>query len=259
MLRPLLSALLIALAASTTAYATPFFTHYTVNMDKGSLGVVGIVKFESTANGGGSSFPDQVDGDGSTTIIDQVFGSSDLRTQGLLMGLSIEDQQVPNFAASDTLVAELPPVIKHVVMFMSVPAAQAADGVDFSNLFSNFAEADVISWLQIVGIDGVAGVGQLAFDEAFTLLQGFADGAHEMFDPSNESVIDAWFDIPVAGPDGLPFSVVSFTAGSLVGNGVVTQTDGADGATVPEPTSLSLLGLGFAGIGFARKLKAKAA
>lgn len=238
---------LLALAAVAPASAG-FVTQYTVNMDAGTLPVSGIVKFETVLNGGGSSWSDFVDGggdSGSQTVINQLFASETPRLTALLMGLTYEGYPVPYYGPE--ISGPVPDAKKHLVLFMSNAAAAVATGNEFSALFPGYAEDDVASWLEVVGLLGVAGVGQEVFDEKSALLDGFAEAAKNMTIPESmgDPTTSAWFAIPapqvVTG--STDFTVVMFSTGTQVGSGTVLQT----GSAVPEPgTWMSLLGGGLA-------------
>ncbi|MBS0263084.1 MAG: hypothetical protein JSS02_14160 [Planctomycetes bacterium] len=224
-------AILGTASADAAVISSGYYTHYNVHMDPGTLSVTGIVKFEQTTNGGGSSWPNRVAGGGSEgadTTIDQVFASNTPRISAFFMGMSYT-----GYAGTDFPDYPNPPDVgindKHLVLFVSNAAAAGMLGQSFETVFAGYQESDVISWLEIVGQKGVDTVGQEAFNLAANSLGQFASDAAEL-NPS------AWFDIPgTQAVDPGQFTVVSFSEGTQVGSGTVTQTGSAP---VPEPSSL---------------------
>src|SRR5262245_15801645 len=93
MTKKLLIFFTLALAAVVPAravivYPTTYYTQYVVDLT-GPLAVDGIVTFDRTATGGSVSWPSFLSG-GSTTVLEDVFGSPEPRISALLMGVAYD-------------------------------------------------------------------------------------------------------------------------------------------------------------------------
>ncbi len=239
-------ALGVMLIAGGSARAD-FTTTYETTMNPGTLSIGGIVLFEKTATGGSTSWPYFVNGGsevanfsagpnliglGTTTIFTNGFPSADPKTSAFAVGVSYDGFTGGSFPTPDAL-SDIAGDTKHLVVFTNTAFAASIAGQDFSA--SGYDEAQVISWVEVVGQLGVAGVGQTTFDENFAMLSGFADAA---------DAAEAWFAIPTAGSEGLSYAVTSFSSGVGVGNGIVTQNI----TRTPEPSGIVLALAGIAGM-----------
>jgi len=247
-MRKLLTLLAVLLYAGTDDAGTAeagvlsgsYFTHYTVDLSVDSDSVNGIVKFESAANSGQTSWPDFLQGGAGTQKIDQVFPSFEPLLEGLLLGMSYE--------GTPDIVYEPQSSQSHLVMFMSNEAAALADGQSFESLFAGYMESDIIHALEVVGLIGSAVVGEDEFNIQYDMLAGFANSVRTIF--STNGSINGWFSIPgTQAVDPGQFKVVMFSDGQGIGSGTVTQ-DNRGPAAVPEPSTFALFGLGGVGLAF---------
>lgn len=113
----------------------------------------------------------------------------------------------------------------HLVALMSEAAASVADGAEWSSLFGDAGEADLIDAL-ISPFEG---------DNHQTLHEFVTERASAI--PTDGATVSAWF---APGDD---FKVLAFSTGQVIGSGTSNfETFGP--AAVPEPASLALASLG---------------
>lgn len=86
---------------------------------------------------------------------------------------------------------------------ISLAAARLADGTEFSTLFPGYSEADVISWVETIGLLGDG-------DPNFNTYGG------------RDSAVSAWFDIPAPNDPAVPEPSTMGTAVLAIGALVVT-------------------------------------
>lgn len=241
----------LVLMAGVSARAD-FTTTFETTVDPGTRAIGGIVLFEKTTTGGLTSWPYFVNGGsvatleavpnavglGTTSLFTSGTPTGDPRTSAFAVGVSYDGYGGSSFPRSEDLDG-IANDEKHLVLFTNTGFASGLGGTDFDTpaLFPGYNEAQVISWLEVVGQLGVDGVGQTAFDENFAMLSGFADAA---------ATAEAWFSVPPVGGEGGAYAVTSFTTGTGVGSGFVTQNIAV--TRTPEPSGIVLALAGIAGM-----------
>ena len=127
----------------------------------------------------------------------------------------------------------LTPGAQHLVFFANDNFAGNAQGVAFDHLFPGGDEAALIADLTT----GLGDPDTTVSDAAGTDLGGYADAAFSL----------------VGLAPGDSFSVVSFSDGQIIGNGLVTTT--SEPSAAPEPATWGLMMLGVAGMGAALRTR----
>lgn len=244
----------ILIAASIPALAGPFQYHttysYTPNIGSNAIG--GIVKFEESATGGGSSWPDSLSGclpssfSCGTETLYQVFGSDTPRTQALLMGLAYNgvfnrfydmtqlQDQINELGEQTTGPA-------HVVLFVDSSRAPYMLNRPWEALFPGVNEADIAELIRKVAIVGVpGGIDEDTFNSYVDQLSSFAQNL-KMLDPGTGQLVNFW--IPLSENQSVPpteMTAIMFSDGTAIGSGTAGQD--AVASSVPEPSSFALAG-----------------
>ncbi len=229
MKRLLSAAVLVAATVASTAQAA-FVTRYVTTLNDGTNDVVGIIRFEDTADGTGTGWPDTAAGS-TVSEINPVFPTNTPTTRALLIGTTSQ--------ALDSL---------NLVLFVSNEAAELMDGTLFEDVFPGFGKSALIDAARVWAINGDSDPG---FDAAQDLLTAFADSLSEFV--YNDRQVSAWFPVPQAGAKALPYSVVQFSSGQVIGNGLVSQRRLPDGPAIPEPSTYAMAAVAALGIVVARR------
>lgn len=214
-----------AQATGITPSTVQYFTHYDITLDAGQSDITNLMLME-TENSLTWAFSTNCGGTGCTTEIDNPFGSTNVPTTALLVGLANSGQDV--------------------VLVTNTAFASAAAGQDWSTLFPSTDEPTFLSEIALATSGGPFCTGPgtpvgcinpgLDAVSAF----GAGDGA------------GAYFNI-----DSGTFSVLEFSTGQLIGSGTsfVTSQNTPNPSPVPEPSTLLLLGSGVMGLAGAMRRK----
>lgn len=211
---------------SGSARAVDFYISYNVNLEPGIPNITNILIRQTTENGGGISWPYEVQGGpgGSSVTLHEGFLKKEPIVGNILIGLT---QGLPNN----------PPDQKHVVLMISDVSAALAKNIAWGTLFPTVLESDIINAIELA----TSGSGMEIVDPALDIIESFLDG------PASS----------ILGPGGIPtstffgmndnFTVMAFSDGTFIGNGNSFTT------AVPEPSTYVLGAIAVAVIGFARK------
>lgn len=205
-----------------------YTTSYTVTLGPNFNDVTNVIMFENGSDFGSATWPfsaSDCGGAGCTSTLTNPFPSDSPVLSAVLIGIT---QDLPGDAAGQ----------QHLVLFSNQAFAAAANGVDWSALFPNTDEDQLISDVELAtsGQDsatiqpGFDGLGAFLGQNSLTVPGLAQDGDGANYGNTGNSV---FFNI------GDPISVVAFSTGQVIGTGTSSSV-----AAAPEPTSLTLAGLG---------------
>jgi hypothetical protein len=205
-----------------------YTTSYTVTLGPNFSDVTDIIMFENGSDFGSATWPftaSDCGGSGCTTTLTNPFPSDSPVLSAVLIGIT---QDLPGDA----------PGQQHLVLFSNQAFAAAANGVDWSTLFPNTDEDQLIADVELAtsGQDyatiqpGFDGLGAFLGQNDLTVPGIAQDGDGTNYGNTGDSV---YFNI------GDPISVVAFSTGQIIGTGTSSSLPAAH-----EPASLTIAGLG---------------
>jgi hypothetical protein len=215
----LLGLLAIAvLMLSASPARAEYNSSYTVTLNEGVPDVTNILMLEQWANGGATTWAFSAAG-GDTSVLTNPFPTDTPTLSSLLIGLS-QDPGWPDGSPGQL----------HVVLMMDNTAASLAENIAWGTVFPNTDEDQLIAAIQLA----TSGQDFNTIGPGLDFISNFASGdATNILGPGGVPY-SAWF--ATSGP----FSVVSFSDGTLIGTGVGTLIV----SSVPEPSAVVLLGAG---------------